>query len=395
MYALLCNQLCINLKQTIRPLVLWLAAWCGIPILPAGFQMFDPALAKQVGVERAAMYQKIKGWQNYNERLGKGSHYRRGRWWTYGRPEYWLESEFIWSSLSTVKRAFKDLEKAGLLLIDQAGGEYWISALSNEAVNLNGGATSLQLPLFTVNSDGSNRPSSIETLQKQKAKAKHPTTARPGIRKDAVADFHIPEHRDAIPEQRETREGQDEGHDMLRDLPGELVTAWADTKLSLETFVAAHGLDDVLNAWNQTSTYKNRVGGLRSRLTMKPSPTSAPPPSTGDEPTEPDWTEDIDRTPAIDVDNVDPDQVLSAEGIAAPCAAAWASAYAQLELQLDRTTFETYFKGSVQLTAIEGDVWRFTTRSAQQAHMLQHRLYREIKRLLPAGDLRFVEAVPA
>lgn len=399
MFRVLCNQLRTNLKLILRPLVVWLAALCGLKVvaaeavlLPPGFQMFSVEMARQVGVDRAVIYQKVKAWQAYNERQGKASHFRAGRWWTYGRPEYWLENEFVWSSLSTVRRAFKDLEKAGWLLIEQTGGDYWLSAVLSEPVKLTGAPANAQLTLFNLESDGSNWRSSIENHQSSTAKAKRTTQrARPGLRKAAVADFQIPEHRDALAERRETPDTQDEGHDMLRDLPGELVTAWADSKIPLETFVAAHGLDDVLKAWAETRTYNNRVGGMRSRLAMTPTPRSAPPPSPADAPTEPDWTADDEATPEVDAANATPEWTLSAPAVPAEAAQAWAAAYDQMRLQFDRSTFETWLR-EVHLARAEGTCWQFETRTTAQAQMLQHRLHREIKRLLPAGVTAQFEA---
>lgn len=313
MLRVLCNELCIRVQSRLAPLVIWLAAWCGLKVvaadatlLPKGFQMFNVELAKQVGVDRAVMHQKLKGWQEFNQRKGNQSHYRQGRWWTYGRPEYWLENEFVWSSLSTIKRAFKDLEKAGLLMIDQTGGNYWLSALVGETVNLNASQVNVQLSLFSADLSGSNRPSSIVNPQTQKAKVKRQrgNHARPGIRKDAVADFVIPEHREEVGEVREAKEVPQEGRDILRELPGQLVTEWTDSKLPLEVFAAAHGVDAINREWAKTTTYKSRVAGLRTRLGALPSPRSAPPPSTGDT-TEQDGTSDDiagNDTPAVDLD---------------------------------------------------------------------------------------------
>ncbi len=300
----LCNELCIRAQLRLRVFVVWLAAICGLKvveaeavILPKGFLMFDNALAKQVGVERAAIYQKIKGWQEYNCRQGKQSHFRHDRWWTYGTPEYWLKNEFIWSSISTIRRAFNDLEKAGLMAIDRAGGELWLSALAGETVNLTTPSFNVQLDLFNVDSEASNRRSSIgnpSTLKQ--AKGKGQTTFR-APRKAAVADFAIPEYRDQVGEIRESREGDVDGRDILAQLPGELVTGWTDAKLPLEQLVAQHGVERINRKWDEAKNFKSQVAGLRTLLAKAPAPyppVPPPPPSTADDTTEQDWTsEDV------------------------------------------------------------------------------------------------------
>jgi hypothetical protein len=63
------------------------------------------------------------------------------------------------------------------------------------------------------------------------------------------------------------------------------------------------------------------------------------------------------------------------------CAKQWAIAYSQLEAQIDRPSFESWVRG-VQLVAVTDGVWHFQTKTQYAAHMLQHRLYREIRRVL-------------
>lgn len=374
MFRALCNQLCIRTKKKLRPMIRKAALWAGVPVLPEGFSMFNDEIAQRAGVDRAAMHQKLKGWQEYNQREGKRSHFRGGRWWTYGRPEYWLEKEFAWSSLSTVKRAFKDLEMAGLLLIEQSGGQMWLSALTGEAVNLNGGAVNLQLPLFNLDSSASNWPSSIqESTTPSSAKTKRQSKPRKKVspRQSVVADFNFPEQQEYIGEKREAQEAGEEGYDILRALPGELVTAWRDKSLPLEAYAAAHGVDLINAVWPQTTGYKNRIAGLRDRIGQAPSPRSANPPS-GDDTTEQDWTAEED------------DELVTAAPepeVTGPNAETWALAMSQLELQFDPNTFRTWISGASYLRD-EAAGWVIRGTSAQACAMLQGRLYRDVRRVL-------------
>lgn len=85
---------------------------------------------------------------------------------------------------------------------------------------------------------------------------------------------------------------------------------------------------------------------------------------------------------------ITPDLEAVAASVAPKDAEHWLIAYSQLEIQLDRASFETWMRG-VQLAAVEGNVWRFITKTQYAADMLQHRLYREIRRVL--GDVLSVK----
>jgi len=327
MFGTLCNELCIRMRQTASTLLGKaagvLARRAGLKVveaeavtLPKGFMMFDPALAKEVGLERAVIYQKIKGWQEYNARHEKRSHFRQERWWTYGRPEWWLEKEFIWSSLSTVRRAFNDLEKAGLMLVERVNGDWWMSALAGETVNLTPGASVVQMSLFNLESPVSEWRSSISKPQSSKqSKASKQTTKRAGARKDAVADFNLPEHRESIAEIREASETEQDGRDVLALLPGALVTQWTDAKLPLESLVAKHGAEVINATWSKAAGFKNQVAGLRTLLANAPAPRSAAPPVPDPDATEPDREEtpSPEVTPIFDIPDLADDRAKREE----------------------------------------------------------------------------------
>lgn len=61
--------------------------------------------------------------------------------------------------------------------------------------------------------------------------------------------------------------------------------------------------------------------------------------------------------------------------------AAWNAAYHQLELQLDRTSFDTYLRAA-KLVGFEADCFVIQVHSAHARDMLQHRLYRNVARIL-------------
>ncbi len=70
--------------------------------------------------------------------------------------------------------------------------------------------------------------------------------------------------------------------------------------------------------------------------------------------------------------------------------ALWQSAYHQLELQLDRASFNTWLRGA-SLLEVEDGVFVIGVRSDYAREMLQHRLYRNIRRVLSDVCGRSVE----
>lgn len=111
-----CNNHCIRILS-------WLAAWFGLRLvaadavlLPKGWMMFDPALAKAIGINPAIVFQKIDGWVQHNRR--KGKNVRNGRAWSYNSIPDWGK-EFYWLHPGTVGRLIRDLESAGRLVSAQ------------------------------------------------------------------------------------------------------------------------------------------------------------------------------------------------------------------------------------------------------------------------------------
>lgn len=60
---------------------------------------------------------------------------------------------------------------------------------------------------------------------------------------------------------------------------------------------------------------------------------------------------------------------------------AWNAAYTQLEMQLDRPSFDTWLRDA-SLLSCEGDVFVIGVRNGYARDMLQHRLYRNVRRVI-------------
>ena len=78
---------------------------------------------------------------------------------------------------------------------------------------------------------------------------------------------------------------------------------------------------------------------------------------------------------------------------------AWSAAFHQLEMQLDRASFETWLRGAV-LLGVEDGVFVVGVRNSYAREMLQHRLYRNVRRVLSdvygkSVELRFEIDKPA
>jgi len=410
MFKDLCNQLCIRMRQMAHPRIVqaatWLAAKAGkrvvdadAVLLPEGCRAIpmqhydvDPVVLLQLkDGNRAILHQKMKNWQRSNQQTGKHWFMKGDQWGTKSDPKHWHKEVFPFLNVRTVKAMIADLVEASLLVVD---GD-WCQPLKVEfsgveQMTLDFGKD-FQQPRKVFHS-------SIEsTSNSGKAKVSKQTLKSAGARKDAVADFHIPEHREQIPEQAEARDGGRDGEDILARLPGQLVTEWTNSKLPLEKLVEQYGVERINATWPKAAGFDSQIAGLMTLLKKSPAPYPpiAPPPPSSDT-TNPDHeTEsDAEATPDIDVDDwqealqfvreqcAKPVFERSGAGVAPEQAEQWSTTYSLLEIQLDRGSFETFFRNNVTLTAVEGAVWQFKVSNVFVRDMLQHRLYRETRRVL-------------
>lgn len=76
--------------------------------------MVLPELAKKIGLNEAIILQQIHYWLRGAE--NKNNNYFDGRYWVYNTYEEWGK-QFPWWSISTIRRAFKNLEQKKLLIV--------------------------------------------------------------------------------------------------------------------------------------------------------------------------------------------------------------------------------------------------------------------------------------
>lgn len=405
MFRELCNQLCIRIRKEVQNVMGQVAGFlankAGLKVvssdsvllpkgcrpIPLHFYDVDPAVLRQLkDGNRAILHQAMQNWRVSNQQTGKHWFAKGDQWGTKSDPKVWHRDIFPFLNPRTVKAMIADLVEASLLVVDGA----WCQPLKAEF----SGAE--QLPLFAgkdFQQPGKVFHSSIESKgNSPKKKTSKQTTISP--RKDAVADFSIPEARNqADVEMHETREAGNDGHDELYGLPAALIEGWTDAKVPLESFVARYGKEAIKQAWPNVQGFDKPIAGLRTVLAKSPSPSSALPPSSQEIALSENeaWRRRFLQSKYRDfIANTDDDtDLLSTEQdlnsgdtpIEPGLAHQWDMAYSQLKIQLDRGTVETLLQ-DVQLVSVDGCHWCFGVRSRYQAEMLSGRLYREIARVL-------------
>ena len=403
MFGKLCNEFCIRMgkfaQQALGQVARWSAAKAGLKVIatdtallpegcraiPKHFYDVNPAVLNHLkDGNRAILHQKMRNWQASNEQTGKHWFNKDDQWGTKSDPKYWHKEVFPFLNLRTVKKMIADLVDDALLVVD---GDWCqpVKAFSGaEQLTLDFGKEFQQPGKVFHSSIQRESNSSKSNTPKQT-----PKRARAGIRKDAVADFPLPETRNhADVEMHEHRDIEGEGHDELFGLPTALIEGWTDTHVSLESFIARYGKDAINQTWPNVQGFDKPIAGLRTLLAKSPTPSSAPPPSPAD------TTEneiDVDETPDIDIAEwvkdqfalleTKPESALCVPSILPDAAKWWETAYSQLAIQLDRASFETWLR-DVQLVEVEGSRWVFTAANQYAADMLNHRLNRELCRVL-------------
>ncbi|MEA3351169.1 MAG: hypothetical protein U9Q82_11145 [Chloroflexota bacterium] len=81
-----------------------------------------PSLATLVGLNEAIAIQQVHYWLRHYQKSEanlspqKQHHFKQGRWWVYNSYPDWQENNFPFWSESTIKRAFRSLEKQHMLI---------------------------------------------------------------------------------------------------------------------------------------------------------------------------------------------------------------------------------------------------------------------------------------
>lgn len=184
-------------------------------VLPQGWLMVNPALAEEIGINKAIIFQYIDGWVQHNRRHNKNI--KDGRAWSYNTIPKWA-SAFSWLNERYVGKLISELENDGRLLSAKLAKKAsdqtkYYSTAAGEISDFDAQQLSLW-PVENMTLRGRKTPhdSSIDTAKANPStrKAKTPTpTARKSLTAGGVAEFpgHIPgseppERKPEIPEGR-------------------------------------------------------------------------------------------------------------------------------------------------------------------------------------------------
>lgn len=112
-----CNKTCRNLLLIV---VGWLAGLLGkrlvdreATVLPAGWVMANPAVANEIGINKAIIFQTIDGWVQHNRRHNKNI--KKCRAWSYNTIPDWGKV-FCWLNANYVGKLIRELEDEGRLV---------------------------------------------------------------------------------------------------------------------------------------------------------------------------------------------------------------------------------------------------------------------------------------
>lgn len=78
--------------------------------------IFQSALAVMVGDREAMALQKIHYWCEIHEKSGHKDHFTDDQWWVYNTWQQWLDNNFPFWSLNTIRRIFSSLGQKGLII---------------------------------------------------------------------------------------------------------------------------------------------------------------------------------------------------------------------------------------------------------------------------------------
>lgn len=97
----------------------------GSLLYPESPLTFSRTLAARIGLNEAILLQQVQYWIDTFQQQRKKetqAHLRDGHWWVWNNYSEWQEDNFPFMSLTTIKRTVINLERQGLLVTMQPGG---------------------------------------------------------------------------------------------------------------------------------------------------------------------------------------------------------------------------------------------------------------------------------
>lgn len=371
---------------------------------------FPEQIAAVLGTNEALILQKFHEWIEYNQWAQKQDHFIDGRWWTYNSYEKWQEKHFRWLSVSTVKRICKKLEKAGVLITGRyaksaSDQTKWysidyqkLSTMLSDGVTKRVSSADQKSPVTrSKESHDSNKESSNDSSNPQTAKHQHHQSARAKAATsvdgddvsihDSGEDIIVQKMHEAPQPLRENAKHEADAPTALSPssaapLPryvGQLVT-----EKNLNPAVALRWIESV----NADECERAAEAALGARWANDPAALWCSFMQKRDyqhvptvQQTADDYSTNyshVDETPAVDEyeTEVDPAPYIDPERVKQ-----WQSAFVQLELQLDKASFDTWLRDA-HLVAFEDEAFVIGVRNDAARQMLAYRLNKKIDRIL-------------
>lgn len=368
------------------------------------------------GIEHAFIVQKLHEWMEYNKGQDSKFHHRLSRWWTFNSYEEWRDNHFPWMSVSKISRTFRDLERMGIVVsakhlqrkgdcrkwytLDYGVLNKTISKRNQGQRNLTGGDSKTE--------SGSGQNETIITTE-ESAKQK------PAIRNFQTSSNNIPSWKPqppaaagaaggrSYPPESDSDSHLPEETPPIRDVPAsppnaapppspiasplvdEIVAAWggAMTAKTAGELIATYGENRVRGVFLYARNAKGLINPPGFTITelrenkydIAPAEASTPP-EEGDR--DNDHSARTGNMVAATTD--EPAESLIPSALGTP-RDRWLSAYCQLELLFDRASFDTWLRPA-RFADYDAGVFTIRCHSSYARDMLQHRLYRNVRRVL-------------
>jgi len=382
----------------------------------------QPKLALALGsIDAAFIVQKLYAWMRFNEKQQSKFHYRQGKWWTFNSYPEWKENHFSWMSVSKISRAFRELEKQGIVVSGkfrkERGDQRKWYTLDYGALN----AAVAKWNHHRVKSSGHD--SILESSSRQNGtmnQQEKSTKQKSQGREFQASNSSLPAWKPRPP----AAVGSPSMVSQKMALPNVEVPAAPPVSglppspypppiptpvpcpVNGEGGTAAALVDEIVAAWGGALTAKtaeklialygeNRVRGVvyYARDTRR-GKLDNPPGFVIDELREDKYgivpvgasitRDDVNAEALADWqarrERVADDESLIPSALDTP-RDKWLAAYQQLELLLDRASFDTWLRPA-RFVDYEAGVFTIKCHSTYARDMLQHRLYRNVRRVL-------------
>ena len=313
------------------------------------------------GMEEAYLLKRVMDWCASNDKRDSKRHFKSGKYWMYYSYKEWTAKEMQWRTEAQVKLSIKKLEDAGLLI---------------SRVFRDGGSKYYRPNLEMIRGMESDVPANVVQFKPQ-TPCENPQT--PLLKTANINLLNQPSNPTFLNQGSEKPYSGGVGGD---DSDKEHPLKENDLKALIKEYGRVEVDDAVGRAMEQQARKSNvRNIGAYVRVILRNERMNGK----------------VDANPLVRSMNVNPperEEIPSPQppprfakrGSEKPAdvsveAAAWMAAYGQLELILDSENFNTWLRDCEFVGADDG-VYVVQAKNSYARDMLQHRLYRNVRRVL-------------